>query len=125
MHSVASLWCMSQKKHLLKCGWNREADMRLSSAYSVQYKYHNHLLHSEYCSIPSSMELGKLRMNSILYLWEFPVFLLCLTFFFFNKLYHRFFRNAGCLERKQLTGNSCTVLQKDKVRSGVCVNMIL
>lgn len=26
MHSVASLWCVTQKKkHLLKCGWNREA----------------------------------------------------------------------------------------------------
>lgn len=29
--------------------WVEEADMRTSSAYSVQRKYHNHLSHSEYC----------------------------------------------------------------------------
>lgn len=32
-HSVASLWCVSQKQHLLKCGWNREEDR--SWAYST------------------------------------------------------------------------------------------
>lgn len=58
MHSVASLCCMTQKKHLLECGRNREAAECVFSTYFPQQKYRNHFLifhfslsHSKYCSV--------------------------------------------------------------------------
>lgn len=43
-HSVASLWCVTQKKHLLKMWVEQRGDTQ-------QHKYHNHLSYSEYCLI--------------------------------------------------------------------------
>lgn len=63
-HSMASLWCVTQRKRLLKRRWNREAGVRRRSAYSLQRKYHNHLSHSEYCSIPHFHRAGNSSLKS-------------------------------------------------------------